>query len=137
MNNFLNEFKDFINKGSVMDMAVGVIVGGAFGKIVTSLVDNVIMPLVGVIMGGVDVSGLAFTIGGASIKYGLFLQNVIDFLIIAFVIFVMVRWLNRMHDRVETRIHGECENIAEPEPVPEDVQLLREMRDILKAKSYF
>lgn len=137
MENFINEFKEFINKGSVMDMAVGVIVGGAFGKIVTSLVDNVIMPLVGVIMGGVDVSGLAVTIGGASIKYGLFLQNVIDFLIIALVIFIMVRSLNRMHSRVQERIHGKCEDAAEPEPVPEDVQLLREMRDILKAKSYF
>lgn len=137
MKSFLSEFKEFINKGSVMDMAVGVIVGGAFGKIVTSLVDNVIMPLVGVIMGGVDVSGLAVTIGGASIKYGLFLQNVIDFLIIALVIFIMVRSLNRMHNRVQERIHGKCEDAAEPEPVPEDVQLLREMRDILKAKSYF
>ena len=137
MKSFLSEFKEFINKGSVMDMAVGVIVGGAFGKIVTSLVDNVIMPLVGVIMGGVDVSGLAVTIGGASIKYGLFLQNVIDFLIIALVIFIMVRSLNRMHNRVQERIHGKCEDAAEPESVPEDVQLLREMRDILKAKSYF
>ena len=137
MKNFISEFKEFINKGSVMDMAVGVIVGGAFGKIVTSLVDNVIMPFVGVIMGGVDISGLAVTIGGASIKYGLFLQNVIDFLIIAFVIFIMVRSLNRMHNRVQERIHGKCEDAAEPESVPEDVQLLREMRDILKAKSYF
>ena len=137
MKGFFSEFKEFINKGSVMDMAVGVIVGGAFGKIVTSLVDNVIMPLVGVIMGGVDISGLAITLGGASIKYGLFLQNVIDFLIIALVIFIMVRSINHMHNRVQDRLHGKCEDEGEPEPVPEDVQLLREMRDILKAKSYF
>ena len=137
MRNFISEFKEFINKGSVMDMAVGVIVGGAFGKIVTSLVDNVIMPLIGVIMGGVDISGLAVTIGGASIKYGLFLQNVIDFIIIALVIFIMVRALNRMHSRVQEHIHGKSEDVGEAELVPEDVQLLREMRDILKAKSYF
>lgn len=137
MKRFMSEFRDFINKGSVMDMAVGVIIGGAFGKIVTSLVDNVIMPLVGVIMGGVDVSGLAVTLGGATIKYGLFLQNIIDFLIIALVIFIMIRSLNRMHDRVQERIHGKSEDAAEPEQVPEDVQLLREMRDILRAKSYF
>ena len=136
MKNFFSEFKEFINKGSVMDMAVGVIIGGAFGKIVTSLVDNVIMPLVGVIMGGVDISGLAITLGGASIRYGLFLQNVIDFIIIAFVIFAIIRLMNRMRDRVKTHLHGDASD--EPvEEIPEDVKLMKEIRDILKAKSYF
>lgn len=137
MKNFISEFKDFINKGSVMDMAVGVIIGGAFGKIVTSLVDNVIMPLVGVIMGGIDISGLSITLGGASIKYGLFLQNVIDFLIIALVIFIIMRTMNHMHDKVKTKLHGEATE-EEPAPeIPEDVKLMKEIRDILKAKSYF
>lgn len=137
MKSFIREFRDFINKGSVMDMAVGVIIGGAFGKIVTSLVDNVIMPLVGVILGGVDVSGLAATVGGASIKYGLFLQNIIDFLIIAFVIFVMMRTMNHMQDRVKTHLHGEEAEEEPVEEIPEDVKVMKEIRDILKAKSYF
>ena len=137
MKTFFKEFRDFINKGSVMDMAVGVIIGGAFGKIVTSLVDNVIMPLVGVIMGGIDISGLAITVGGVSIKYGLFLQNVIDFLIIALVIFIIVRTMNHMRDRVKTKLHGDACDAAPVEEVPEDVKLMKEIRDILKAKSYF
>jgi large conductance mechanosensitive channel len=91
----LKEFRDFAMRGSVLDLAVAVIIGGAFGKIVSSLVDDIIMPLIGLLMGGVDFSSLAITVGGAQIKYGQFIQNVVDFLIIAFVIFMIVRTMNR------------------------------------------
>jgi len=87
----LNDFKAFIMRGNVLDLAVAVIIGGAFGKIVTSLVDDIIMPLIGLIIGGIDFTGLKFTVGSAAVTYGNFIQNVVDFLIIAFVIFLMVR----------------------------------------------
>ena len=90
MSKLLNEFKEFAMKGNVIDMAVGVIIGGAFGKIVSSLVDNVLMPVFGVLTGGVDFSGLSVKFNDASIQYGLFIQNVIDFLIIAFCIFFAI-----------------------------------------------
>ena len=92
----LNDFKSFIMRGNVLDLAVAVIIGGAFGKIVTSLVDDIIMPLIGLIIGGIDFTGLAFTVGSAKVTYGNFIQNVVDFLIIAFVIFLMVRSINNL-----------------------------------------
>jgi large conductance mechanosensitive channel len=91
-----SEFKEFIMKGSVMDLAVGVIIGGAFQKIVDSLVADILMPIVGLLMGGVDVSQMTATLGSATLKYGLFIQNIINFLIIAFVIFMLVKALNKM-----------------------------------------
>jgi len=91
----LKEFRDFAMRGNVLDLAVAVIIGGAFGKIVASLVGDIIMPLIGLIIGGVDFNSLAFTVGSAQVKYGSFIQNVIDFLIIAFVIFLIVRTMNR------------------------------------------
>lgn len=91
MSAFLKEFKQFAMRGNVMDMAVGVIIGGAFGKIVSSLVNDVFMPVIGVITGGVDFSNLSFKVKDAEVKYGVFLQNVIDFLIVAFCIFVMIK----------------------------------------------
>jgi len=119
------EFKEFAMKGNVMDLAVAVIIGGAFGKIVTSLVGDVIMPLVGLIMGGLNFSSLSITIGDAVIKYGAFLQNVVDFLIIAWVIFMMVKALNRVHKKEEAQA---------PPPVPSNEEvLLSEIRDLLKA----
>ncbi|MEZ0397136.1 MAG: large-conductance mechanosensitive channel protein MscL [Anaerolineales bacterium] len=90
------EFKAFILRGNVMDLAVGVIIGGAFGKIVASLVNDILMPLIGLLMGGVNFSGLAWKIGEASINYGAFLQAVVDFLIIAAAIFLMVKGINRL-----------------------------------------
>ena len=90
----LKEFKDFAIRGNVVDLAVAVIIGGAFGKIVSSLVDNIIMPLIGLLIGGVDFKSLAVTVGNAKVEYGLFLQNVVDFIIIAFVIFLIVRAIN-------------------------------------------
>jgi len=92
----LNDFKKFIMRGNVLDLAVAVIIGGAFGKIVTSLVDDIIMPLIGLIIGGIDFSSLAFTVGSAKVTYGNFINNVVDFLIIAFVIFLMVRAISNL-----------------------------------------
>jgi large conductance mechanosensitive channel len=92
----LKEFRDFAMRGNVMDLAVGVIIGGAFGKIVSSLVDDLLMPLIGLLVGGVDFSGLGLTVGSAQVKYGLFVQSIFDFIIIAFVIFLLVRTMNRL-----------------------------------------
>lgn len=92
----LKEFREFVMRGNVLDMAVGVIIGGAFGKIVGSLVNDILMPLVGLLMGGVNFSELSVTVGSATILWGLFLQTVVDFLIIAFVIFLIVKSANKM-----------------------------------------
>ncbi|MFY9234467.1 MAG: large conductance mechanosensitive channel protein MscL [Fimbriimonadaceae bacterium] len=92
----LKEFKEFAMRGNVMDLAIGVIIGAAFGKIISSLVDNILMPLLGLATGGLDFKTMTFTVGKATVEYGVFLQNVIDFLIIAFVIFLMVKAMNRM-----------------------------------------
>jgi large conductance mechanosensitive channel len=138
---FIKEFKEFAMKGNVMDMAVGVIIGGAFGKIVSSLVDDVLMPLVGMLTGGIDVSGLAYKVmlpnpveggeplAGATLKYGAFIQNVIDFLIIAFCIFLMMKAINKLMAKKE-------EPAPEPEAPagPTQEELLTEIRDLLKQK---
>ncbi|MBC7408987.1 MAG: large conductance mechanosensitive channel protein MscL [Arcicella sp.] len=91
----LKEFKAFITQGNVLDLAIGIIIGGAFGKIVTSLVDDIIMPIVGMLMGGQDFSKLAITVGSANVKYGNFIQVVVQFLIVAYVIFILVKAANR------------------------------------------
>ena len=125
------EFKEFISKGNVLDLAVGVIIGGAFGKIVTSLVDDIIMPFIGLIIGGLDFSGLSIVIEKATIKYGMFIQNVVNFLIIAFSVFMIVKAVNKVR-----RIKPEEK---EEEPVVEapskEEALLAEIRDLLKAKN--
>jgi large conductance mechanosensitive channel len=92
----LKEFKEFAIRGNVMDLAVAVIIGGAFGLIVTSLVNDIIMPLIGLLMGGIDFSSLAIVFGGAEVRWGAFVQSIINFLIIAFVIFLIVRAMNRL-----------------------------------------
>jgi large conductance mechanosensitive channel len=92
----LKEFKEFVMRGNVMDLAVAVIIGGAFGKIITSLVSDILMPLIGLILGGVDFSGLAFTVGSAKVTYGNFINNVIDFVIIALVIFLMIKAIDSL-----------------------------------------
>ncbi len=124
----LNEFKAFIAKGNVLDLAVAVIIGGAFGAIVKSLVNDIIMPLIGVVMGGVDFTTLAVQVGEASITYGNFIQALIDFLIIAFVIFMVVRTANDMKKQEEAAPP------APPEPSAEE-KLLAEIRDLLKNAS--
>jgi large conductance mechanosensitive channel len=92
----LEEFKKFVMRGNVLDLAVGVIIGGAFGKIVASLVEDLLMPLIGLVLGGVDFSGLAIMVGKAEIKYGSFIQTIFDFLIIAFVIFLIIKSANKV-----------------------------------------
>ena len=131
-----SDFKDFISQGDVIDLAVGVIIGGAFGKIVTSLVNDIIMPLLGILIGGVDFTGLKAQIGEATITYGVFIQNVLDFLIVALCIFFFVRGIERMKKRMEERFKKEEEKIAEKEEEKKDEQivLLEEIRDLLKNK---
>ena len=123
---FVKEFKEFAMKGNVMDMAVGVIIGGAFGKIVTSLVDDVLMPIIGMITGGVDFNGLVAKVGDATIKYGTFIQNIIDFLIIALCIFFMIKAVNKMKKQEEPA--------PEAPTGPTQEELLGEIRDLLKNK---
>ena len=119
----IKEFKEFINKGNVMDMAVGVIIGGAFGAIIASLVNDIIMPVVGMITGGVDVTNLSVKVGEATLTYGNFIQAIINFLIIAIAIFLMVKAVNKLTRKKE----------KEEKPAkPDDVKLLEEIRDLLK-----
>lgn len=126
----LSEFKDFIMRGNIIDMAVGVIIGGAFGKIVTSLVDNIIMPLIGVVCGGVNFSELTVMVGDAPIAYGAFIQNIIDFLIIAVCIFCFIKLMARLSS---IRKKKEEEAVAaEPPAKSDEVVLLEEIRDLLK-----
>ena len=133
---FISEFKAFAMRGNVIDLAVGVVIGAAFGKIVGSLVDNVIMPPLGVVIGNVDFSDLVIKIGtpvadakgvvtgGAIIKYGVFLNTIIQFIIVAIAIFLVVKLMNRLTHKQE----------AAPAPPAPDVVLLTEIRDLLKAK---
>lgn len=97
----LKEFKEFALKGNIMDMAIGVIIGGAFQKIVTSLVNDIIMPAISIFTGKVDFSDLVFTVGNSSIKYGSFITTIVDFLIIAFSIFIAIRTINKLNDRAK------------------------------------
>ncbi|WP_315340842.1 large-conductance mechanosensitive channel protein MscL [Hoylesella oralis] len=127
MNKFLSEFKAFAMRGNVIDMAVGVIIGGAFGKIVSSLVDDVLMPLIGTIVGGIDFTSLAITIGEAKITYGNFLQNILDFIIVAFSIFLFIKGISSLSKKKEE------EPASALEPSNEE-KLLAEIRDLLKNK---
>jgi len=126
MKKIIKEFKEFISRGNVVDLAVGVIIGGAFGKIVTSLVNDILMPLIGIILGGLDFTNLKLTIKDASISYGLFLQNVLDFLIVSLCIFIMIKFINRFSKKKE------IEEIKEEPKKSEEVLLLEEIRDLLK-----
>ncbi len=130
----INEFKEFAVKGNVVDMAVGIIIGAAFGKIVSSFVGDVIMPPIGVLLGGVDFSDLAFTIKEAIgetpavvVSYGKFIQTVVDFTIVAFAIFIAVKAINSMKKKEEAA------PTEPPEPSAEEL-LLREIRDLLKER---
>ena len=123
----VKEFKEFAMKGNVVDLAVGVIIGGAFGAIVNSLVGDIIMPVIGVLTGGVDFSGLAIKVGDASVAYGKFIQAVFSFLIVAFSLFLIIKGMNSMKKKEEAAP-------AAPAAPPADVQLLTEIRDLLKNK---
>ena len=118
----MKEFKEFAIKGNVVDLAVGVIIGGAFGKIVSSLVEDVVMPLVGSLLGGLNFAALTIRVGEATLKYGKFIQTCVDFLIIAWAIFLAVKIINRLK-------RGEP---AVPPPAPRQEVLLEEIRDLLK-----
>lgn len=124
-----NDFKAFISRGNVVDMAVGVIVGGAFGKIVTSLVNDVLMPLIGTIMGGINFSSLSIKIKDATIAYGTFIQSIVDFLIVAACIFIMVKVFEKFKHKEEVK-----EEKKEEPKKSDEVLLLEEIRDLLKQK---
>jgi len=125
----LKEFKEFISKGNVMDMAVGIIIGGAFTAIVTALVDNIITPLLGMITGGVSFAERAVTVGTASLQYGLFIDAIIKFLLVAWVLFLIIKAMNKAKAAVIKEEEPEPEA---PEEKPADIALLTEIRDLLK-----
>ena len=132
---FIAEFKEFISRGSVIDLAVGVIIGGAFTTIVNSLVNDIVMPIIGLLIGGMDFTSLKIVLGtnedgtAATINYGMFIQNVVNFLLMAFVIFCVVKFINGLRRKEEATQEPEPEAPAEPS---EDILLLREIRDSLK-----
>lgn len=121
------DFKDFAFQGNVIDLAVAVVIGAAFGNIVSSLVENIITPLVGVLSGGVDLTGFAHTVGNAEITYGVFLQSIFDFFIIAFFIFLAIRLMSKLKKKEEA-----VEEVEETDP---QEALLTEIRDLLKAQN--
>ncbi len=134
---FIKEFKEFISRGNVIDLAVGVIIGGAFTAIVTSLVNDLIMPLIGIICGGLNFTDLKYVItpatadtAEAAIYYGNFIQSVVNFMLIAFVIFIIVKAINSLHYKNEAAADEPA-----PAPEPEDILLLREIRDLMKNKN--
>lgn len=142
---FLKEFKEFAMKGNVMDMAIGVIIGGAFGKIVTSLVNDVLMPLVGALIGNVDFSTLSVTlkpefvdeagevVNAVTLNYGKFIQTTVDFLIVALCIFCVIRFIKRASNMVKKQEEEVPAPAVEPKPTAEE-KLLTEIRDLLKEK---
>ena len=128
MKKFIEEFKEFIAKGNVLDLAVAVVIGNAFNAIVTSLVNDVIMPVVGIIIGGINFSNIKITLGDANIMIGNFIQNVVNFLIVAFTIFVVVKTFNKLQEKTKKK-----EEVKEEKPKKTDeVVLLEEIRDLLK-----
>lgn len=122
------DFRKFISRGNVVDMAVGVIIGGAFGKIVTSLVNDVLTPIIGVFLGGLNFSELSFGLKDAQINYGLFIQTIVDFLIIALCIFAMIKFFEKFKKKEEPKKD-------EPPKKSDEILLLEEIRDLLKKKT--
>ncbi len=125
MKGFIEEFKAFAMRGNVVDLAVAVVIGAAFGKIVSSLVENIVTPLLGLLVGGVNFESLSFEIGEVSLTYGVFLQSIFDFIIISLAIFVAIKALSKLHKKEDEK------KDTPPEP-SEEVKLLREIRDSLK-----
>jgi len=126
MKKFIGEFKAFAIKGNVLDLAVAVVIGAAFGKIVSSLVENIVTPLMGVLLGGVDFSGLSVQIGESVMTYGLFLQSIFDFIVIALAIFVAIKAFAKLQKKDDEK------KAEKPKETPEEILLLREIRDFLK-----
>jgi len=131
----LKEFKKFISRGNVLDLAVGVIIGSAFSAIVTSLVNNIFTPLIGIVFGRVDFSGLSFNIGSEQILYGAFIQSVFDFLVTAICLFIIVKFVNNFNDGLN-KFNKKKEKVEEKTEVvvkkSDDIVLLEEIRDLLK-----
>lgn len=127
----LKEFRDFISRGNVIDLAVAVIIGAAFTAIVKSLVDDILMPLIGIVLGGVDFTALTVKVGEATINYGNFIQASINFVLIALVIFLLVRGINRMQERMAKKKE---EPPAQPPAPSTEEKLLTEIRDLLREK---
>lgn len=128
MKKFFAEFKEFIAKGNVMTMAVGIVIGAAFTAIVTSLVNDIITPLIGIIIGGIDFSSIAITVGESSLMFGNFIQAIINFLITAFVLFLIVKSFNKFSE-LRKKEEEAAQEVAEPS---EEVKLLTEIRDALR-----
>lgn len=127
MKNFVAEFKTFIARGNVIDLAVGVIIGGAFSAITTSLINDIVMPILGIFTGSISFAELSVTVNGAVIAYGNFIQAIFNFIIMAFVVFCLVKAMNKFHRKQEEAPP------APPEPSAEE-RLLTEIRDLLKEK---
>ncbi len=123
----VKEFKSFISRGNVIDLAIGIIIGGAFGRIVSSLANDLLLPFLGILLGGIDLTELSITIGKATINYGSFFQNIVDFIIIAFSIFLLVKVINNFKREQKKEVAP----VAEA-PIKEEVILLEEIRDLLK-----
>ena len=136
MNEIISEFKKFISKGNVVDLAVGVVIGGAFSKIVSSLVNDIIMPIIGILIGGIDFSSISFKVSNATINIGLFIQNIVDFLIIAFCIFIVIRFINKIDEltikKIKKEDNNEKEKDIKKENVSEEILLLRSINENLK-----
>ncbi len=133
MKKFIQEFKTFISRGNVLDLAVGLIIGNAFNTIVKSLVDDVFMPFIGILIGGVNFTNLTLKLGDAAIKYGTFLQNIINFLATAFCLFIIVKFMNKFHEIREAKEKKPAPKV-EPPKKSDEVLLLEEIRDLLKTK---
>ena len=133
MNEIISEFKKFISKGNVVDLAVGVVIGGAFSKIVSSLVNDIIMPIIGILIGGIDFTSLTLKINDATINFGLFFQNIIDFLIISFCIFMVIKFINKLDELTIKKIKKEeTKETTKEEIVSEEILLLRSINDNIK-----
>ncbi len=128
MKSFVEQFKAFAMKGNVIDLAVAVVIGAAFGKIVSSLVADIITPVIGLLMGGVDFSGLSYTVGDAVLSYGVFVQSVIDFVIVALAIFMVVKGITKAQEKATKPV----EVSEAPKEPSEEVKLLQEIRDSLR-----
>ena len=124
----LGEFKTFIERGNVVDLAVGVVIGSAFSKIVTSIVNDLLTPLIGIVLGGLDFSNLSITIGDAQINYGLFINNVIDFFIIAVCVFILVKFINKLTKKKEVK----DEKVEEPKKSSEELLLEEILKELKK-----
>lgn len=126
MKKFMDEFKAFAFKGNVLDLAVGVVIGSAFTAIVTALVNFIIMPLVGILTGGTDIQNLSIEVGGAKLEYGAFLQAVVDFILIALVIFIFIKLINNAANKFK-----KAEEVVDEVEIPVAEQYLKEIRDLL------